>query len=175
MTVRNVTAYSDHAGALYACPKGVPKSGGNQALGSFQVPTNSSQMGEYGHLQQVMSGIPQLGEDDSTLDDIRAIYKVFDRDGSGSLDEDEFVAVLSTAGFSFAESLQIFNEVNTDGDDGVSLEEFETWWIATHMHSEQQATPTSSRDPATANQTPATATYDTATRTRHPPPITHHP
>eukprot|EP00798_Chlamydomonas_sp_ICE-L_P027007 gene27007-9025_t len=74
-------------------------------------------MGEYGHLQQVLSDIPRLNEDCNTLDDIKAIYEV------GTLDEDEFIE----------ESKEIFNEVNIDRDDTVSLQEFEMWWINVHM------------------------------------------
>eukprot|EP00798_Chlamydomonas_sp_ICE-L_P024922 gene24922-10573_t len=92
------------------------------------------EMGEYGHLQQVLSDIPRLDEECNTLDDIKAIYSVYDTDGSGSLDEDEFIEVLRTAGFSTKEAQEIFLEVNIDGDDEVSLGEFEVWWINVHMN-----------------------------------------
>eukprot|EP00798_Chlamydomonas_sp_ICE-L_P018513 gene18513-25015_t len=59
--------------------------------------------------------------------------KGYDTSGSGSLDEDEFAGVLATAGFTRKEALVVFAEVNTDEDDGIDYEEFESWWINVHM------------------------------------------
>lgn len=55
------------------------------------------------------------------------IFTVYDADGSGELDKDEFVAALECAGFNDAEAEDIFDQVNTDGGDGVGIEEFEAW------------------------------------------------
>ena len=52
----------------------------------------------------------------------------YDTDGSGELDEGEFVQVLVSAGWDQAEALDVFFEVNSDGEGGVGLEEFEAWW-----------------------------------------------
>lgn len=86
----------------------------------------------------------------STSDPLSQIFMVFDSDGSGELDKDEFVKALGHAGgnrqiqlsgihrdvsvilcsdpgFNEAEADDIFDQVNTDGGDGVGIEEFEAW------------------------------------------------
>ena len=72
--------------------------------------------------------MPELKDDDESLQEMRDIFKTYDSDGSGELDEEEFVQVLVSAGWEQAEALGIFQEVNTDGEGGVGLEEFEAWW-----------------------------------------------
>ena len=52
----------------------------------------------------------------------------YDTDGSGELDEDEFVEVLMSAGWEQAEAHEVYSDVNTDGEGGVGLDEFEAWW-----------------------------------------------
>eukprot|EP00798_Chlamydomonas_sp_ICE-L_P018734 gene18734-25265_t len=87
-------------------------------------------LGEYGMLLIVLYSIPELNDDDQALQEIREIYAAFDTDdGSGELDEDEFVEVLLMAGFGEEEAKKAFNE------------EFETWWMATHRQ-EQKTKPT---------------------------------
>eukprot|EP00798_Chlamydomonas_sp_ICE-L_P021011 gene21011-27871_t len=64
---------------------------------------------------------------------------LYDTDGSGSLDEQEFVSVLMLCGFEEAESHRIFHEVDVDGGGGLDLEEFETWWLASNKQEAKQA------------------------------------
>jgi hypothetical protein len=54
---------------------------------------------------------------------------MYDKDGTGELEEDEFVEVLVAAGFSRDESCVIFSNVDTDNGGSVGLAEFEAWWI----------------------------------------------
>eukprot|EP00798_Chlamydomonas_sp_ICE-L_P025941 gene25941-11620_t len=91
----------------------------------------ASEVREFGYLQQVLSCIPEIGDDDKVLTEIREIFKAYDTDGSGSLDEDEFVEVLMLSGFGEDESHKIFKEVDADGEGGVDMGEFETWWLLT--------------------------------------------
>eukprot|EP00798_Chlamydomonas_sp_ICE-L_P018954 gene18954-25528_t len=55
-------------------------------------------MGEYGHLQQVLHGIPEINDDDQTLQEIRNIYNVYDTENNGDLNESQFAEVLALSG-----------------------------------------------------------------------------
>jgi len=85
--------------------------------------------GEFCRLQQVFHNIPELEDDEKMLQEIRDIFAVYDTDGSGQLDESEFVAGLCNVGFAEEEATQIYNEVDVDGEGGVSAVEFEAWWV----------------------------------------------
>eukprot|EP00798_Chlamydomonas_sp_ICE-L_P020960 gene20960-27814_t len=93
--------------------------------------------GEYGNLQQTLYSVAGITESDAVLEEIRGIYNTFDADGSGSLDENTFVAMLNSCGFEEEESHRIFNEVDYGGG-GVDLEEFETWWLGSQRQEAQQ-------------------------------------
>lgn len=54
--------------------------------------------------------------------------QVYDADGSGQLDEDEFLQVMKAAGWSEEDALAAFSEVDTDRGGSVELHEFEIWW-----------------------------------------------
>ena len=54
--------------------------------------------------------------------------QVYDADGSGQLDEDEFLQVMKAAGWSEEDALAAFSEVDTDHGGSVELHEFEIWW-----------------------------------------------
>ncbi len=47
--------------------------------------------------------------------------------------------MLATAGFEESEARSIYNEVNTDGDDGVGLDEFKSWWLASQRQEVREA------------------------------------
>jgi hypothetical protein len=51
--------------------------------------------------------------------------QMYDADGTGELEVDEFVSVLALAGFGQEEARRIFSEVDKDGGGSVSMEEFE--------------------------------------------------
>ncbi|KAL6757826.1 hypothetical protein V8C86DRAFT_2613916 [Haematococcus lacustris] len=84
---------------------------------------------EQAQAQALLHAIPEIHDDEKTLQDIRDVFKVYDTDGSGELDRDEFVEVLGVAGFTSDEAHSIFGKVDTDGGGSVSLVEFEKWWI----------------------------------------------
>ncbi|KAJ9506038.1 hypothetical protein QJQ45_016620 [Haematococcus lacustris] len=84
---------------------------------------------EQAQAQALLHAIPEIHDDERTLQDIRDVFKVYDTDGSGELDRDEFVEVLGVAGFTSDEAHSIFGKVDTDGGGSVSLVEFEKWWI----------------------------------------------
>jgi len=84
---------------------------------------------EYFRCQQVMSLMKELSDDHKQLQDMRNIFNMYDEDGSGELDEDEFVEVLKQTGFEEQEARSIFLKINTDGEGGISMEEWEEWWL----------------------------------------------
>ncbi|GAX76665.1 hypothetical protein CEUSTIGMA_g4111.t1 [Chlamydomonas eustigma] len=84
---------------------------------------------EYSLLHCTLLSLPELAVDEQQLQEIRDIFNMYDEDGSGELDKEEFVTVLGVAGFEAAEAADIFDQVNTDGGDGVSIVEFEQWWV----------------------------------------------
>lgn len=55
--------------------------------------------------------------------------QMYDTDGTGELEQDEFTAVLALAGFQAEEAARIFDQVDVDGGGSVGLAEFEAWWI----------------------------------------------
>lgn len=48
---------------------------------------------------------------------------------SGELDEGELICVLKDVGFEAEEARAIYKQVDSDGEGGVSLEEFEEWFM----------------------------------------------
>ncbi|KAG1669057.1 hypothetical protein FOA52_003975 [Chlamydomonas sp. UWO 241] len=79
-------------------------------------------------LQQLLASWAELGDNEASLKEVRLIFQAYDEDGSGELDEKEFIEVLMKGGYSEAEAVMAFVEVNTDGEGGVSMEEYEVWW-----------------------------------------------
>lgn len=58
----------------------------------------SPQQGEYGLLFAALSVMPELQVEDMMLEEILTLFKLYDTDGSGELDEEEFVNALAAAG-----------------------------------------------------------------------------
>ena len=85
---------------------------------------------EFSILHCTLASLPDLAVDKDLLQEITGIFKVYDSDNSGELDQEEFITVLGLAGFSPSEARKIFEEVNTDGGEGVGLAEFEEWWVS---------------------------------------------
>eukprot|EP00798_Chlamydomonas_sp_ICE-L_P026372 gene26372-17466_t len=89
-------------------------------------------------LQHTFAMIPDLSVDEDMLKEIKSIFVFYDDDGSGELDEDEFVKVLSFAGFREEEASALFHQINTDGEGGVSLEEFEACGLLRPMEADEE-------------------------------------
>jgi len=62
--------------------------------------------------------------------DIDAEFRKFDTDGNGSIDEDEFSALVTSLGVQMsAEKVAIaFMAIDVDGSRSISLGEFRAWW-----------------------------------------------
>ncbi|GAX84015.1 hypothetical protein CEUSTIGMA_g11440.t1 [Chlamydomonas eustigma] len=86
------------------------------------------QAGELVQAQTTLSSVDKLCTDDKALAEIRDLFKIFDADGSGELDRDEFIELLQTAGWSEEDAIEIFEEVDEDGGGSIGLDEFEHWW-----------------------------------------------
>ncbi len=67
--------------------------------------------GEHGLLYCMLASIPELAVDEKQLNDIRMIFNMYDEDGSGELDREEFVAVLGCAGFDKEDAEKAFDQV----------------------------------------------------------------
>ncbi len=67
--------------------------------------------GEYSQLYCTLASMPELAVDEKQFNDIRVIFNMYDEDGSGELDKEEFVAVLGCAGFDKEEAEQAFEQV----------------------------------------------------------------
>ena len=57
---------------------------------------------------------------------------------SGELDEEELICVLTDVGFETSEAQAIYQQVNSDGEGGVSLEEFEDWFMKNQRQTNQR-------------------------------------
>mmetsp|Transcript_25922 Transcript_25922/g.76823 ORF Transcript_25922/g.76823 Transcript_25922/m.76823 type:complete len:1028 (-) Transcript_25922:798-3881(-) len=79
-------------------------------------------------LQLMLLTIPELRDSDKSIEEMRRIFMCYDNDGSGELDQEEFIGFLRSADYTQAEAEAAFREVNTDGEGGVSIDEFEAWW-----------------------------------------------
>ncbi|GAX86020.1 hypothetical protein CEUSTIGMA_g13435.t1 [Chlamydomonas eustigma] len=86
--------------------------------------------GEYCRLQQVLHSMSDLEESSQMLRDMRSIFDMYDKDKSGELEEAEFVAVMVNVGFDVEQARATYYEINSDGEGGVSLPEFEAWFLA---------------------------------------------
>ncbi|HVU05861.1 MAG TPA: EF-hand domain-containing protein [Polyangiaceae bacterium] len=63
-------------------------------------------------------------------DDLRAQFDKFDTDGNGSIDEDEFAALVKSLGVSMtAEKVAVaFMAIDVDGNRNIEFGEFRAWW-----------------------------------------------
>lgn len=67
---------------------------------------------------------------EGALEEMRELFAIYDADGSGELDREEMLQVLSDAGFGGEEAEEIYDVMNSDGEGGISLAEFEEWWMS---------------------------------------------
>mmetsp|Transcript_9490 Transcript_9490/g.24197 ORF Transcript_9490/g.24197 Transcript_9490/m.24197 type:complete len:1454 (-) Transcript_9490:818-5179(-) len=96
---------------------------------------------EYAQLQYVLNAVEEIHDDEATLKEVRDLFAIYDEDGTGSLEEDEFAQVLSLAGFGPEESRSIFKQVDVDGGGSVELDEFEAWWIDSQRQQNRSCRP----------------------------------
>mmetsp|Transcript_5740 Transcript_5740/g.12691 ORF Transcript_5740/g.12691 Transcript_5740/m.12691 type:complete len:321 (+) Transcript_5740:149-1111(+) len=80
--------------------------------------------------------LPKARPDEQLLEEIHNIFKVYDDDHTGTLDEEEFTHAMNLTGFTEEEAANMFKEIDTDGSGEVSFEEFEFWYV---NHQRQQA------------------------------------
>jgi Ca2+-binding EF-hand superfamily protein len=67
---------------------------------------------------------------DPTDDDLRAQFDRFDTDKSGSIDDDEFAALLVALGVNFTPErvLTAFLAIDVNGNRRIDFGEFKSWW-----------------------------------------------
>ena len=71
----------------------------------------------------------QLDQWGYTAADIMSFFQVFDSDGSGELDAEEFREALAQFGFEDKDEQDaMFREIDADGGGTVSWDEFLRWW-----------------------------------------------
>eukprot|EP01026_Neomeris_dumetosa_P007785 TRINITY_DN12416_c0_g1_i4.p1 TRINITY_DN12416_c0_g1~~TRINITY_DN12416_c0_g1_i4.p1 ORF type:complete len:306 (-),score=35.44 TRINITY_DN12416_c0_g1_i4:228-1145(-) len=66
---------------------------------------------------------------DEVLEEIRLVFKVFDTNSDGTLDEDEFCMGIQSAGYSLQEAQKVFQEIDQDASGVITLQEYEQWFI----------------------------------------------
>ena len=64
---------------------------------------------------------------DKALFEVMAIFKEIDTDQSGNLSREECVLYLKSS-FPFSDSNKMLNEINLDGDDNISYDEWKSFW-----------------------------------------------
>lgn len=111
------------AHALHSKLRWRGRAGGLAALAALLLHSR-----ELFQLQLLLCAIPELRDDEKGLTEMRQIFNTFDTLHCGELDEEQFVMALQSAGFEADDALKVFYDVNTDGEGGVSLDEFEAWW-----------------------------------------------
>eukprot|EP00798_Chlamydomonas_sp_ICE-L_P014049 gene14049-19986_t len=90
------------------------------------------QSGSYYQAQSVLGSMTNISDNESSLQEIRDIFKMYDTSSDGEMQENDFVNMLISAGWRADDANDIFASVNTDDDGGISYVEFENWWISTH-------------------------------------------
>lgn len=72
--------------------------------------------------------MPEL--DEETIEELREAFQVFDADGNGRIDFEEFVRFMEDldAGMSELELEIGFSEVDIDGTGFIDFDEFIAWW-----------------------------------------------
>eukprot|EP00201_Polytomella_parva_P011119 CAMPEP_0175057084 /NCGR_PEP_ID=MMETSP0052_2-20121109/11058_1 /TAXON_ID=51329 ORGANISM="Polytomella parva, Strain SAG 63-3" /NCGR_SAMPLE_ID=MMETSP0052_2 /ASSEMBLY_ACC=CAM_ASM_000194 /LENGTH=355 /DNA_ID=CAMNT_0016322239 /DNA_START=64 /DNA_END=1132 /DNA_ORIENTATION=+ len=82
----------------------------------------------------VSSGGGKGASNESLMAEVEMIFKVYDDNLSGGLDEEEFASALQLAGFDEQEAVSLFKKVDVDESGMVSFEEFRDWYLA-YYHS----------------------------------------
>eukprot|EP00884_Botryococcus_braunii_P006873 jgi/Botrbrau1/16187/Bobra.0342s0004.2 len=63
-----------------------------------------------------------------TLEELQAMFRAGDTDGTGSLDMQEFLLVMGSAGYELEEASDMFAVIDVDGSGLIQLEEFSNWY-----------------------------------------------
>ncbi|GLD94683.1 hypothetical protein PINS_up003307 [Pythium insidiosum] len=84
---------------------------------------------------------------------LRQCFQIFDLDGSGALDLDEFQLMLShlrrsdrqqtSVKLTTAQTRDLFEQLDHDGNNRVTIDEFELWWQSQHVNQQQNASSSS--------------------------------
>lgn len=61
--------------------------------------------------------------------DLKALWSMWDADGSGELDPEEFRRALAMLNISAAEAETVYHSIDDDGNGFISLDEFARWWL----------------------------------------------
>lgn len=71
-----------------------------------------------------------MKQDRSELDELRARFARYDRDGDGAMSFPEFSQLLEELGETLSEDEQIlaFDATDGDGDGTIGFDEFVAWW-----------------------------------------------
>ncbi|KAK3279123.1 hypothetical protein CYMTET_12980 [Cymbomonas tetramitiformis] len=63
------------------------------------------------------------------IDWVKTMWPVWDSDGSGELDENEFKAIVQSIGASLKDAEHFFAQIDTDTSGTISMDEFLNWWL----------------------------------------------
>ncbi|KAJ0409381.1 hypothetical protein ATCC90586_001003 [Pythium insidiosum] len=90
-----------------------------------------------------------MDEQQLTRHRLRQCFQIFDLDGSGALDLDEFQLMLShlrrnerqqtAVKLTTAQTRDLFNQLDQDGNNRVTIDEFEQWWHSQHAKQQRDA------------------------------------
>ncbi|GMH40275.1 hypothetical protein BSKO_08179 [Bryopsis sp. KO-2023] len=67
--------------------------------------------------------------DQELLVDVSEIFRIYDDNGDGTLDLEEFVSAMGVCGFEDEDNETVFASIDTDGSGTVSLDEFIAWYV----------------------------------------------
>ena len=59
---------------------------------------------------------------------VESVARIYDENGDGTLDAEEFSSGIATPGWSTSDAQQIFEDIDEDGSSLVSLQEFIRWF-----------------------------------------------
>ena len=86
------------------------------------------QAGDLGLLQLLLHSIPELQLSEQRFRELKSIFVSYDKDSSGELDAEEFIAVLKASGWEENEAENAYIELAPDGKSGITFDKFEGWW-----------------------------------------------
>ncbi len=88
------------------------------------------QCGELHRLQCLLHSIPELHDDEESLEEVERVFKMSKRGQDGTMNGEQLTALLSNLGvYSVAETREIYQRIKRPHE-GVGLKEFEDWWLA---------------------------------------------